>query len=75
MTTDGSATPKTYSLDTTIKHDNAFGNTVVTDIETAPVTVTSPEGRLTGIIALIVILGLLVGFGIAYRDQIRSRVR
>lgn len=75
VTTDGSATPKTYSLDTTIKHDNAFGNTVVTDIETAPVTVTSPEGRLTGIIALIVILGLLVGFGIAYRDQIRSRVR
>ena len=75
VTTDGAATPKTYSLDTTIKHDNAFGNTVVTDIETAPVTVTSPEGRLFEIVAVVVLIAILAGAGIAYRDQIRASVR
>ena len=75
VTTDGAATPKTYSLDTTIKHDNAFGDTVVTDIETAPVTVTSPGGRLPEIVAVVVVILILAGVGIAYRDRIRSSVR
>ncbi|MFC6613968.1 COG1361 S-layer family protein [Halopenitus salinus] len=75
VSTDAAATPKTYAVDATIKHDNAFGETVVTDVESAPVTVTPSESRLplVGGVALIVIIVLAVG--VVYRSRLRSRLR
>ncbi|MFA9517468.1 COG1361 S-layer family protein [Halopenitus sp. H-Gu1] len=75
VTTDEDATPKEYSLDTTIKHDNAFGETVVTDIESAPVTVTSAESRLPLLIGIVLVILAMLVIGIAYRNRLRSRLR
>jgi hypothetical protein len=46
VSVDGAATPKTYSVDTTIKYDNTFGRTVVTDVEPTAVEVTENGGGL-----------------------------
>jgi hypothetical protein len=44
VSVDGAATPKAYSVDTTIKYDNTFDRTVVTDIEPTSVEVTEKKG-------------------------------
>jgi VCBS repeat-containing protein len=44
------ATPKTYTVDTTVKYDNAFDRTVVTGTESTSVTVTEGAGGLLGTI-------------------------
>jgi hypothetical protein len=46
VSVDGAATPKTYSLDTTIKYDNSFDRTVVTNVEPTAVEVTDRQGGL-----------------------------
>jgi VCBS repeat-containing protein len=46
VSVDGAATPKTYSVDTTVKYDNSFGRTVVTDVEPTAVEVTEKRGGL-----------------------------
>jgi hypothetical protein len=46
VSVDGAATPKAYSVDTTIKYDNTFGRTVVTDVEPTAVEVTENGGGL-----------------------------
>jgi len=46
VTADGAATPKTYSVDTTVKYDNTFGRTVVSDVTPTAVEVTESEGGL-----------------------------
>jgi hypothetical protein len=56
VSVDGAATPKTYAVDTTVKYDNAFGRTVVTDVEPTAVAVT--EGGGGPIAALLNFLGL-----------------
>ncbi|MFB6101110.1 MAG: COG1361 S-layer family protein [Haloplanus sp.] len=56
VSADSAATPKTYSVDTTVKYDNAFGRTVVTDVEPTAVEVTEKEGGLLS--AILNVLGL-----------------
>ncbi|AXG10683.1 COG1361 S-layer family protein [Haloplanus rubicundus] len=56
VSVDGAATPKTYSLDTTVKYDNSFGRTVVTDVEPTAVEVTEKRGGL--IASILQFLGL-----------------
>jgi hypothetical protein len=56
VSVDGAATPKTYAVDTTVKYDNAFGRTVVTDVEPTAVEVTAGSGGLVS--ALLNLLGL-----------------
>ncbi|MFB6123366.1 MAG: COG1361 S-layer family protein [Haloferacaceae archaeon] len=46
----GAATTKPYAVDTTIKYDNAFGRTVVTDVEPTSVTVTEKSGGIVSTI-------------------------
>mgnify|MGYP002761307526 CR=1 FL=1 len=46
VSVDGAATPKAYSVDTTVKYDNSFGRTVVTDVEPTAVEVTEKRGGL-----------------------------
>jgi hypothetical protein len=46
VSVDGAATPKAYSLDTTLKYDNSFGRTVVTDVEPTAIEVTEKRGGL-----------------------------
>ncbi len=41
---DSATIDKTYSLDTTIKYKNEYGDTVTTDTVSAPITVTESEG-------------------------------
>lgn len=78
VSVDSAATPKTYTLDTTIKHDNAFGENAVADVETAPVRVTESTGGplsigMTGLAAL-VLLPLLVLTGIVFRTDLGDRI-
>jgi hypothetical protein len=56
VSVDGAATPKAYSVDTTIKYDNAFDRTVVTDVEPTSVQVTEKKGGFLS--ALLGIFGL-----------------
>jgi len=56
VSVDSAATPKTYSVDTTVKYDNAFGRTVVTDVEPTAVEVTEKQGGL--IASVLQFLGL-----------------
>jgi hypothetical protein len=56
VSVDGAATPKAYSVDTTVKYDNAFGRTVVTDVEPTAVEVTESSGGL--IASILQFLGL-----------------
>jgi hypothetical protein len=56
VSVDGAATPKSYSVDTTVKYDNAFGRTVVSDVEPTAVEVTEPRGGL--IASILQFLGL-----------------
>ena len=56
VSVDGAATPKTYSVDTTVKYDNSFGRTVVTDVEPTAVEVTEKRGGL--IASVLQFLGL-----------------
>jgi len=56
VSVDGAATPKAYSVDTTVKYDNAFGRTVVTDVEPTAVEVTESRGGL--IASILQFLGL-----------------
>ena len=79
VSTDGAVTPKTYSLDMSVKYDNALGDTVVTDVSRAPITVTAggsglPFG-LSGMIIVGAMVPLLLGFGVVYRTDLLSRVR
>lgn len=61
---DSATIDKTYSLDTTIKYQNEYGDTVTTDTVPAPITVTKSEGLpvipliggSAGIIALVTAL-------------------
>ncbi|WP_256407001.1 COG1361 S-layer family protein [Haloplanus ruber] len=46
VSVDAGATAKPYAVDTTVKYDNAFGRTVVTDTESTSVTVTEGGGGL-----------------------------
>ncbi|GAB6860284.1 CARDB domain-containing protein [Haloplanus litoreus] len=46
VSVEGAATPKTYSIDTTVKYDNSFGRTVVSDVESTAVEVTDRRGGL-----------------------------
>lgn len=56
VSVDGAATPKRYTLDTTVTYDNAFDRRVVTDVESTAVRVTAGGG---GVIATILdVLGL-----------------
>lgn len=51
VSVDGAATVKSYTLDTTVKYDNAFDERVVTEIESTSVKVTEGgEGLLAGIL-------------------------
>ncbi|SDG35540.1 COG1361 S-layer family protein [Halorientalis regularis] len=78
VSVDSAATTKTYSIDTSIKHDNAFGESVVTDIETAPVHVTESESGPFGIgmtgLAALVLLPLLVLIGFVYRTDLSDHI-
>jgi hypothetical protein len=56
VSVDGAATPKTYAVDTTVKYDNSFGRTVVTDVEPTAVEVTEKQGGL--IASILQFLGL-----------------
>jgi hypothetical protein len=56
VSADAAATPKTYSVDTTVKYDNAFGRSVVTDVESTAVSVTAPAGGLLA--SILNVLGL-----------------
>ncbi|MFC7186260.1 COG1361 S-layer family protein [Halorubrum yunnanense] len=66
------ATPKAYTLDTTIKYDNLFDETVVSDVRPATVEVTEPSGpSIPFVLTAIGVPMLLVG-GIVYkRDRLR----
>ncbi|MFD1586052.1 COG1361 S-layer family protein [Halorientalis brevis] len=84
VSTDGAATPKSYTLDMSVKYDNQFGETVVTDVQSAPVTVAESSGGFTvgaitgfagGAGALVALLPLALMFGIAYRTDLLSRIR
>ena len=44
VSVDDAATSKAYSLDTTIKYDNSFDRTVVTNVEPTAVEVTDRQG-------------------------------
>ncbi|MEF8856423.1 MAG: COG1361 S-layer family protein [Haloplanus sp.] len=46
VSVDDAATPKTYSVDTTVKYDNTFDRTVVTDVKPTAIEVTEREGGL-----------------------------
>ncbi|WP_338739895.1 COG1361 S-layer family protein [Haloplanus salilacus] len=46
VSVDDEATPKAYTVDTTVKYDNAFDRTVVTGTESTSVTVTEGGGGL-----------------------------
>jgi len=79
VSTDGAATHKTYSLDMTVKYDNALGDTVVTDVARAPITVTAggsslPFG-LSGTTIAGAMVPLLLGLGVVYRTDLLSGVR
>ena len=71
LSVDGAATPKSYTLDTTIKYDNALGETVVTDVEPAPIEVVEESGMLPlslpGIAIVLVVLLLVAGGALLYR--------
>ncbi|MEF8783437.1 MAG: NEW3 domain-containing protein [Haloarculaceae archaeon] len=69
------ATPKSYSLDTTIKYDNPFGETVVSDVQTAPVEVTESEGGPLGLLFALAGVPLALVGAIAYRINLLSRLR
>lgn len=73
VSVDGAATVKTYSLDTSIKYDNEFGETVVTDTEPASVTVTEPAGGISGKMIAIGAVPLLLVAGIVFRSKLLSR--
>jgi hypothetical protein len=79
VSVDDAATPKTYTLDATIKHNNAFGESVVTDVESAPVRVTVSEGGLLGIgmagLAGLVLLPLVLVVGVVFRTDLGDRFR
>jgi hypothetical protein len=69
------ATPKSYAVDTTIKYDNAFGETVVSDVQTATVEVTESGGGPVGLLAALVAVPLALAGLLAYRIDLVSRVR
>jgi hypothetical protein len=69
------ATPKSYSLDTTIKYDNPFGETVVSDVRTAPVEVTESGGGPFGLLLALAVVPLALVGVIAYRIDLLSRLR
>jgi len=52
VSVEGGATPKTYSVDTVIKYDNAFGDKVVTDVKKAPVEVEGSVGLIGRLLSL-----------------------
>lgn len=69
------ATPKSYSLDTTIKYDNPFGETVVSDVQTAPIEVTESEGGPFGLMLALAAIPLALVGVVAYRINLLSRLR
>ncbi|WP_299266191.1 COG1361 S-layer family protein [Halorientalis sp.] len=69
VSTGGSATPKSYTLDMSIKYDNAFDETVVTDVQPAPIEVAQPSdgplpGSIVGGSVLVSALLVLVPIGL-----------
>lgn len=79
VSVDSAATAKRYTLDTTIKHKNAFGEHVITDVETAPVRVTESSGNPLGIgligRAVLLLLPLVLILGVAFRTDLGDRLR
>ena len=77
VSADGSAAAKTYSLDTSIKYDNAFGETVVSDIQSAPITITASDGGLpvSGIVIAGVVIPIALVAGVVYQTKPFSRLR
>jgi len=56
VSVDDAATSKVYSLDTSVKYDNSFDRTVVTDVEPTAVEVTDRQGGLLA--SILNVLGL-----------------
>jgi VCBS repeat-containing protein len=74
VSVDDAATQKSYALDTTVKYDNPFGETVVSDVETAAIEVTAAEGGPIGLMAALVVVPLALVGVVVYRTGILSRV-
>jgi len=73
VTADEAATPKAYTLDATIKYDNPFDETVVSDVRPATVEVTEPSGPSTPLVLTAVGVPVLLGAGIVFkRDRLRQ---
>jgi hypothetical protein len=73
LTAGEAATPKAYTLDTTIKYDNPFDETVVSDIRPATVEVTEPSGPSTPLVLTAIGVPVLLGAGIVFkRDRLRQ---
>ncbi|ERG96542.1 COG1361 S-layer family protein [Haloquadratum walsbyi] len=77
ISADGSAAVKTYSLDASIKYDNTFGDTVVSDIQSAPITIAAGDGGLPvpGAIIAGVVIPIALVAGIVYQTKPLSRFR
>lgn len=72
VSADEAATPKAYSLDTTIKYDNPFDEAVVSDVRPATVEVTEPSGPATLLVLTAIGVPVLLASGIVYkRDRLR----
>ena len=76
LTAGEAATPKAYTLDATIKYDNPFDETVVSDVQPATVEVTEPSGPSTPLVLTAVGVPVFLGAGIVFkRDQLRQYLR
>jgi hypothetical protein len=77
ISADGSAAAKTYSLDASIKYDNTFDETVVSNIESAPLTIKPGSGGLPvpGVIIAGVVIPIALAAGIVYQTNPLSRFR
>ena len=72
VTADEAATSKAYTLDATIKYDNPFDETVVSDVRPATVEVTEPSGPSTPLILTAIGVPVLLVAGIVFK---RGRLR
>jgi len=77
ISVDGAAPAKTYSLDMSVKYDNALNDTVVTDVQEAPVQVAENDGGLplSGIAVAGVALSLTLIGALAIRTGVASSFR
>jgi len=73
VTADEAATSKAYTLDATIKYDNPFDETVVSDVRPATVEVTEPSGPSTPLILTAIGVPVLLVAGVVFkRDRLRQ---